>query len=138
MPKIYYKDVKFRLRKTKDLKDWIIKVIRSEAMEPGDLSFIFVSDEEIRDINREFLKHNFTTDVIAFDYREGKIINGEIYMSIDTIRENAKIYRNKLINEVKRVMVHGVLHIIGYDDKEEVMKKEMKKREDLYLKAYNK
>lgn len=133
MPKIYYKDVKFRLRKTKDIKDWIVQVIRSEEKEPGDLSFIFASDKYIREMNMEFLQHNYDTDVIAFDYKKGNVISGEIYLGINTIRKNAVQYRNTILNEVLRVMVHGVLHIIGYDDKNDIEKRKMKNMEDIYL-----
>lgn len=133
MPKIYYKDVKFRLRKTKDIKDWIVQVIRSEEKEPGDLSFIFASDKYIREMNMEFLQHNYDTDVIAFDYKKGNVISGEIYLGINNIRKNAVQYRNTILNEVLRVMVHGVLHIIGYDDKNDIEKRKMKNMEDIYL-----
>lgn len=133
MPKIYYKNVKFRLRKTKDIKNWIIQVIRSEKMEPGDLSFIFATDSYMKKLNREFLKKDYYTDVIAFDYRQGNIVDGEIYIGIEIIKRNARIYNTSFLNEVVRVMVHGVLHIIGYDDKNEKDRKEMREREDFYI-----
>ena len=136
MPKIYYKDVKFRLRKTKDIKDWIVQVIRSEEKEPGDLSFIFASDKYIKEINKEFLNHNYNTDVIAFDYKKGNVINGEIYLGINKIRKNAVQYKNTILNEVLRVMLHGLLHIIWYDDKTEIEEKKMKKMEDIYLEIF--
>ena len=133
MLKIYYKDVKFRLRKTKEIKNWIVQVIRSEGKEPGDLSFIFVADNYIKKINREFLNHDYYTDVIAFDYGEGNMINGEIYLGIETIKRNAKIFNSNLKNEILRVMIHGVLHLIGYNDKNENEVKKMRRREDVYL-----
>ena len=136
MPKIYYKNVKFRLRETREIKNWIVQVIRSEEKEPGDLSFIFASDKYIKEINKEFLNHNYNTDVIAFDYKKGNVINGEIYLGINKIRKNAVQYKNTILNEVLRVMVHGVLHIIGYDDKTEIEKKKMKKMEDIYLEIF--
>ena len=136
MPKIYYKNVKFRLRKTREIKNWIVQVIRSEEKEPGDLSFIFASDKYIKEISKEFLNHNYNTDVIAFDYKKGNVINGEIYLGINTIRKNAVQYKNTILNEVLSVMVHGVLHIIGYDDKTEIEKKKMKKMEDIYLEIF--
>lgn len=136
MPKIYYKNVKFRLRKTREIKNWIVQVIRSEEKEPGDLSFIFASDKYIKEINKEFLNHNYNTDVIAFDYKKGNVINGEIYLGINKIRKNAVQYKNTILNEVLRVMVHGVLHIIGYDDKTEIEEKKMKKMEDIYLEIF--
>ena len=133
-PKIYYKDVKFRLRKTKEIKNWIIQVIRSENKEPGDLYFIFTPDNYMIEINREFLKRDYYTDVIAFDYSEENKINGEIYIGIETVKRNAKIYKTYFINEVVRVMLHGVLHLLGYDDKEEYERKKMKEMENLYMK----
>jgi len=136
VPKIYYKNVKFRLRKTREIKNWIVQVIRSEEKEPGDLSFIFASDKYIKEINKEFLNHNYNTDVIAFDYKKGNVINGEIYLGINKIRKNAVQYKNTILNEVLRVMVHGVLHIIGYDDKTEIEEKKMKKMEDIYLEIF--
>ena len=133
MLKIYYKDVKFRLRKTKEIKNWIVQVIRSEGKEPGDLSFIFVADNYIKKINREFLNHDYYTDVIAFDYGEGNIINGEIYLGIETIKRNTKIFNSNLKDEILRVMIHGVLHLMGYNDKNENEVKKMRRKEDVCL-----
>jgi len=133
VPKIFYSNVKFRLGKTSNIKDWIVQVIRSEGKKAGDLSFFFVDDREIEEINSEFLKNNYSTDVIAFNYGKGDIISGEVYMSIDTIKRNSKIYRTKFKEEILRVMIHGVLHLIGYKDKEEIEKGRMKEKEDYYL-----
>ncbi|MEA1887321.1 MAG: rRNA maturation RNase YbeY [Bacteroidota bacterium] len=137
-PKIYYKDVKFRLGRTKEIKNWIVQVIRSEKKVPGDLSFIFVGDSYIKEINEEFLNHDYRTDVIAFDNGQKNIISGEIYLGIDTIVRNAGIYDTGIKNEVMRVMVHAVLHLIGYDDRDEVRKDEMREKEDLYLDKFGK
>ncbi len=136
--KIYYRDVKFRLGKTKDIKQWIGEVIRAEGKKPGDLSFIFVGDSEILEINKEFLEHDYYTDVIAFDYHNGDIINGEIYLSIDTIRKNAIRYTKRLKEEILRVMVHGTLHLTGYSDDEQIQKSIMRQKEDQYLADYKK
>ncbi len=133
---IYYRDVKFRLGKTKDIKQWIGEVIRAEGKRPGDLSFIFVGDSEILEINREFLEHDYYTDVIAFDYHSGDIVDGEIYLSIDTIRKNALIYSKRLKDEVLRVMVHGTLHLTGYSDNDHRQKSIMSRAEDKYLEEY--
>lgn len=137
-PKIYYRNVKFRLGRTRDIKKWIRQVIRSEKKIPGDLSFIFVNDNYIKEINKEFLKHDWSTDVIAFDNSHGNIVNGEIYLGIETIIANSRVYKTGIRNEVMRVMVHGVLHLIGYDDGEIEGKEEMRKREDLYLNKFGK
>jgi len=137
-PRIYYKNVNYRLGKTKDIKNWIKEVIRSEGKTTGDLSFIFVGSKDIRDINTEFLDHNYETDVICFDYRKGDQVNGEIYLGTNIIKENAGKFNKTIRNEVMRVMVHGVLHIIGYDDKEENEKKIMREKEDFYLELKDK
>lgn len=134
--RIYYRNVKFRLGKTKDIKDWIEEVIRTEGKEPGDLSFIFVKDQEIIEINREFLKHDYYTDVIAFDYHEGDYIEGEVYLSIDTIRKNSILFSKRLKEEVLRVMVHAALHLAGYKDDDERGKAVMREAEDKYLAIY--
>lgn len=132
-PKIYYNNVKFRLGKTKGIKDWIKKVIRSEGKQPGDLSFIFSGKEEMLEMNIEFLGHDYHTDVITFDYSNNSIAEGEIYLGIDTIRVNAKRYGIGIREEVMRVMVHGVLHILGYDDGDEKAVIEMRAKEDEYI-----
>lgn len=132
-PKIYYNNVKFRLKKTGEIKNWIKKVIRSEGKEPGDLSFIFADEENMLKMNIKYLGHDYNTDVITFDYSKDDFIEGEIYIGIDTIRKNAKKYKVTLRNEVKRVMVHGVLHMLGYEDKNEEQRKLMKEREDYHI-----
>ncbi len=134
--KIYYRDVKFRLGRTRDIKQWIGEVIRTEGRKPGDLAFIFVDDNEILEINREFLEHDYFTDVIAFDYCSGDIIDGEIYLSIETIRRNARTYSKCIKEEILRVMVHGTLHLTGYSDNEQEQKSIMSKAEDRYLEKY--
>jgi len=133
LPKIYYKNVKFRLGKTKDIKNWIVQVIRSEGRRTGDLNFFFMTDTEQREINREFLGHDYYTDVIAFNYSRGGTISGEIYMSIDTIRKNSQIYGTRLREEILRVMLHGTLHLLGYEDKNEAGKRQIRRKEDYYL-----
>lgn len=133
VPKIYYRNVKFRLGKTKDIKNWIVQVIRSEGKRTGDLSFFFLPDGELREINREFLDHDYNTDVIAFDYGTGGTVSGEIYMSIDTIRTNSSFYGQGLRNEILRVMLHATLHLVGYDDKDDKGRTEMRRKEDYYL-----
>ncbi|MFO7754582.1 MAG: rRNA maturation RNase YbeY [Bacteroidales bacterium] len=131
--KIYYRNVKFRLGKTKGIKDWIEEVIRMEEKEPGDLSFIFIDDKEILKINREFLKHDYYTDVIAFDYHRGNIIEGEVFLSIDTIRRNSALFSKSLKDEILRVMVHAALHLVGYNDDDKKRKDIMREAEDKYL-----
>lgn len=131
---IFYDTIKYRLRGTKKVKELIIKVIMNEKKVPGDLNFVFTNDKFIRKINREFLNHDYYTDVIAFDTSEGDTVSGEIYISVDTIRINAKKYRVSLREEIIRVMIHGTLHLCGYDDKEEEEKWSMFERGEIYVK----
>jgi probable rRNA maturation factor len=131
--RIYYDNTSFRLLGWKRAKRAIEEVIRNELMVSGDLNVIITNDEIIREINLKFLKHDFCTDVIAFNYNEEEVINGEIYISIDTVRRNAFEYRVRIREEVLRVIIHGVLHLIGFDDKSGEGKEEMRRMEDFCL-----
>ena len=102
----------------------------------GQISYIFTDNDEIRSINREFLNHDYDTDVITFDYSSVENIKGEIYISIDTVRENAKELAVSLNEEARRVLVHAILHLCGYDDADEANVREMRRLEDMYLKYY--
>ena len=113
--------------------DKIEKLIFNENMKEGELSFIFCSDEYLLKMNNEYLQHDFYTDVITFDYTEQKIIAGDIFISVDRIKENALKYNITFENELQRVMIHGVLHLVGYNDKTEEEQKEMTKKENQYL-----
>lgn len=129
----FYDEVKYRSRNTGEIKLLIIKVIRNENKIPGDLNFIFTSDNKIREMNREFLNHDKFTDVIAFDYGIGNIINGEIYISVDTVKINAGNYIVSFKSEIVRVIVHGTLHLCGYRDKKSNERVVMKRMEELWL-----
>ncbi len=118
----------------KSLKKWLIGVVEIEEGEDGDIEIIFTSDEYLIDINRKFLKKDYYTDVICFDYCEGKVISGDILISIDSVRENAKYYNVDFQDELDRVILHGVLHLLGYKDSNDTEKKEMRSVESYYLK----
>lgn len=132
--RIFYDDISFRLKGSVKIKRFIGKVISENGKISGDLSFIFTDDDSLRKINIEFLEHDYFTDVITFSYNQGNVINGEIYISIDTVRENSLNYKDSLQGEVLRVMVHGVLHLLGYDDKTDAQRKKMSRLEDKWLK----
>lgn len=131
--RIYYDQIKFRIRNLKEVKRFLDKVIRDEGRVPGDLLFILSDDESVLNINREFLKHDSYTDVIAFDDSVGEIVSGEIYISIDTVRKNAREYGCSIREETVRVMIHGLLHLCGYDDIQEKDRKIMLMKQELLV-----
>jgi probable rRNA maturation factor len=134
--RIFYDEIKYRLKSSKKVLKLIERVIRSENKIPGDLNFIFTTDKEIIKINSEFLKHNYFTDVIAFEGNKKKIVNGEIYLSIDTVKNNANNYKISLREEIIRVMLHGTLHLCGYKDKNKKEKEKMNYLENRWLKKF--
>jgi probable rRNA maturation factor len=136
--KIYYDKIKFRIRRTGEIKKFLEKVITDEKKSPGDLKFIFTDDETEIEINRKFLKHDFYTDIISFDYSSGNIINGEIYISVDTLRKNASKYNVSINEEVLKLMIHGVLHLCGYRDNSSQQKDIMFGRQEKILKKFKK
>ena len=112
----FTEDVKFVLKGKLLNNRWLKMVVESEVKRLGDLSIIFCSDPYILDVNLRYLQHDYFTDIITFDYCEGDTISGDLFISIDSVRENALYYGASFEDELDRVMVHGVLHLLGYDD----------------------
>ena len=108
-------------------------VAESEIKRVGDISIIFCSDNYILDVNVKYLQHDYFTDIITFDYCEGQKLSGDLFISIDSVRENARYYGSEFEDELNRVIVHGLLHLIGYDDHTEEDQKIMRSKEDYYL-----
>ena len=129
----YFKDVKFSFRAKGLTRKWLKLVAESEVKRLGDVSIIFCSDPEILSINRTYLGHDYFTDIITFDYCDGDRLSGDLCISIDTVRENAVTYGTDFADELNRVMVHGLLHLVGYDDHSKAQQKEMRAKEDYYL-----
>ena len=133
----YSEDTPFSLRNRKQLRDWINTAILQESALPGPVNFIFCSDIYLLQLNETYLKHNTYTDIITFDYSLGtgihRIVSGDIYISIDRVRDNARTFGVRINHELHRVMIHGILHLVGYKDKQPSQKQEMTGKEDYYL-----
>lgn len=109
---------------------WLQLVAADYSLELGTISFIFCNDDYILDVNRKYLNHDYYTDVITFDYREGKILSGDVFISLDTVQSNALEFDDTYENELHRVIVHSVLHLIGFKDKSDEDVKEMRQNEN--------
>ncbi len=131
--RIFYDETDFRLRGWRKASEIIKEIISGHGNIPGEISIIITNDENLKEINVEFLEHDYYTDVITFAYIEGKVINGEIYISIDRVRENSINYNVSLKSEIMRVIIHGCLHLLGHDDNNKSSRNEMTRLEDLWL-----
>ena len=133
MVSYFTEDITFPFKFKRLTSKWLKFVAHSEARRLGDISIIFCSDQYILDVNRKYLNHDYYTDIITFDYCEGDLLSGDLFISIDSVRENAAFYGTAFENELNRVIVHGVLHLIGYDDHTEEEIAQMRSKEDFYL-----
>lgn len=127
-------ETNFELPYEQEFSSWISKVISSENCKEGEINYIFCDDDYLLDINQKYLDHDTLTDIISFDYSVGKELHGDIYISVDRVKENAKDFEVDFKDEIRRVMVHGVLHYCGYKDKSKEDKKLMRSKEDHYIK----
>ena len=123
----------FELQSEKETASWIQFVLDEEDRELGEICYIFCDDDYLSDINNKYLKHNTLTDIISFDYSLGKVVSGDIYISTERVRENARERDLDVKDELHRVMIHGILHYVGYKDNSELEKKKMRSKEDYYL-----
>ncbi len=122
----------FKIKNKNILKKWIKSVIISNNKKVGDISFLFLSDNQLLDINKKYLSHDYFTDVITFDYTENDLISGDIFISVDRVKDNAKSFEVSFQDELLRVMVHGVLHLLDFDDKTDEQKILVRSLEDKY------
>ncbi len=120
----------FELNNEVELQKWISEIIVSEGFETGEILYVFCEDSFLHKLNLEFLNHDTLTDIISFDYKVGKQINGEIYISVERVVENAKDFKASFEEELHRVMIHGILHFCGYKDKSDSEEREMRKKEE--------
>ncbi len=110
-------DIPFLLKNRRLLREWITACVAREGFEVGDITYIFCSDEHLLAMNREHLKHDYYTDIITFDYSSGEHLSGDLFISIDRVRDNARSLKQPVYDELHRVMIHGVLHLAGHSDK---------------------
>ena len=123
----------FRLENESVISDWISGVVVSESFKEGEINYVFCDDEYLHKLNLEFLNHDTLTDIISFDYSVGKVLQGDIFISIERVIDNAKDFDVSFSTELKRVIVHGVLHYCGYKDKVEHDAVVMRDKENYYL-----
>lgn len=126
-------ETEFNFDDEEKLSNWISSVIRSEGFNEGEINYIYCDDEYLLKLNSEFLNHNTLTDIISFDYTIGNTIHGDIYISVERVLDNANEFNVEFLDELSRVMVHGVLHYCGYKDKSAKDKQLMRVKENHYL-----
>lgn len=120
-----------------DYSDWISRILASEDFSLGQLDYIFCTDQELLEININYLGHDTLTDIISFDYTQGRVVSGDIFISTERVRENAETYGVSFENELLRVMSHGLLHLMGYGDKGEDEVLEMRRKEEEKIKMFH-
>ena len=133
MIRYFYEDTKFVFKPKALTKLWLKTVAGSESRKIGDINVIFCSDNYILDVNMKYLQHDYFTDIITFDYCEDDTLSGDLFISVDSVRENAVEFGTEFDDELHRVIVHGLLHLIGYDDHTPEDQKLMREKEDYYL-----
>jgi probable rRNA maturation factor len=130
-------EIDFEIQEETIYTDWISSVIVSENKSEGEINYIFCDDDYLVEINQQYLNHDTLTDIISFDYSLGNEIHGDIYISIERVRENAEEFKVPFEEELKRVMIHGVLHYCGYKDKSESDELLMRSKEDEKIKLFH-
>jgi len=130
-------EIDFQLDNETLFSNWISKVILSENKKEGDINYIFCDDEFILEINKQYLNHDYYTDIISFDYSVGNELHGDIFISIERVQENAEDFNVTFDEELKRVIIHGILHYCGYKDKSKEDEAIMRNKEDEKIKLFH-
>ena len=140
MIKFSSKDTDFKLTRQKVLKDWIKKILNIHSLKVGDINYLLTNDEEVLKVNKEFLGHDYYTDIITFDTSDydpeqesDDVVSADIVISVDTVRANAVEYGVSFEEELHRVIIHGILHLVGYDDHNDEDRAEMRDQENCAL-----
>lgn len=126
----------FILENEKDIANWLRACIAKYGFKEGELNYIFCDDEYLLKLNEEFLKHDTLTDIISFDYTLGKLLGGDVFISVERVKENAIRFNQSIDNEMNRVIIHGLLHFMGFKDKTEKEKTEMRAQEERCLETF--
>ncbi len=129
----FISEIDFNLKNEKEISNWIESVIKAEGFLLGEITYVFCDDKYLLSLNEEYLNHDTLTDIISFDYCVGKQIHGEIYISVERVQDNASDYNVSFENELLRVLIHGVLHFLGYLDKSEEDRLQMREKENVYI-----
>ncbi len=129
----YFQDTDFKFRDRRKTNEWLKLAAESEIRRIGNISIIFCSDNYVLDINQKYLQHDYFTDIITFDYCEGDRLSGDLFISVDSVRENSVEFGTEFKDELNRVIIHGLLHLVGYDDHTEKDIKLMRSKENYYL-----
>lgn len=138
MPVFFHiENIRFQFTKRREYKKWINKVIHDHGYDPGDVNIIFTSNDYLLEVNKEYLNHNYFTDVITFNYNEEKLISGDIFVSVEQVQINSEEYNSSFQRELARVLIHGVLHLLGLNDTNEEERKIIRKEEDRALSLLN-
>lgn len=129
-------DIKFVLKEKRKVSKWINDVIKLHQKKVGNVSYIFCSNQYILELNQQYLNHNYFTDIITFDYCYDNIVEGDIFISIDTVLDNSQRFKTNFNDELLRVIIHGVLHLVGFSDKTAKQQKQMRVLEDEALSIF--
>jgi rRNA maturation RNase YbeY len=129
-------DTTWTCRNKRKIQQWLLHVIEAHGKQLGELEVVFCSDNYLLELNRSSLNHNYFTDIITFDYCAGDLVSGDLFVSVDRVRENAKAERVSIQNELKRVLVHGVLHLCGWHDATPEEKAAMRHQEDRWITVF--
>ncbi len=133
----FFSENNYRLSEAYKYREWLDKVAKTEDFVTGELNYIFCDDSYLLTINKNYLNHDTYTDIISFDYVEGSLINGDIFISTERVEENAQNFGVTFDEELRRVMAHGILHLMGYKDKSAPDKEIMRKKEDEKIKLFH-
>lgn len=132
----YTEDVKMPTFPKRKINAWIKSVANKYKKNVGEIAYIFCSDKKILEVNKQYLQHDYYTDIITFDYCERDVLNGDIFISIETVSSNAERFRVSFEEELRRILIHGILHLCGQDDKTPALRAEMTKKENEALEMW--